>query len=1077
MTLIADLESLDLSGIINARASIRVSVSGPDLQAVLQGGAAQAALAGLGTSLATLRADFQNPAALLRPLMEAVSRVGGLDIAGVPVGAYIMAVREGADIMAGLFRGLGADPEVLGRLLPISLDDAFDRARSVAGGFASVGLTDLGRFRSVIETVERGLPTDPRAFTDMVLGLLLPFPRAALTTMRDGLSGIHVGMGAITLPQGRTSGLVAALDGVARAASAGPEALERALQNLAEVRAHTLSVLRGELLAVVEKIDRLRLDRLLAPVVETSASLRTAREGILEFLENWRAQFASARARVEAFDPAEVIPILRRLIQMVEDRARREISGRVDEQVRRLEAWVRGLLAHLPLRDLRNQVTSFFHDAAQAIEDAELDRFVEAVRDGLTRVEAALDLTALTQDVQAALNTARQAITDTLGRVVAALQAVAAEVNAVAGEAEGILDRLAAALADFKRAMDAVTAAVDGLGVEEAASQVVQTLTTLRETAERVLTVAPLPEPMRPLVQQLIDTLQGVDLHAAFQPVRDAAAQFRIPDEETQSITQALQAARRAVENLIPGELVASIEAEVNQAMQVIRGFDPSTLLGGVRTYLDEAADFIQGLDPRPHVGEIAAPFRAVLDAIDAAHPRRLLAPVIEAYDSLVGALPLPPPEVTVRRSVEAVSAAGSRMAQAVAEPLRQAAPPGTVEVPATPEATAPPPEAPAIAGVRPGDIIRFFGYLPAKLREALHTMEAGPAGEVLRGINDHCRGLASDLRELQGVLAGLEARLQQEMEDLLVPVGAAQLRAQGALQASVSVGGVQVNVALGAVAETGPGSLRAALAEPRSVVAARARQAAGRTGGGVGSALAQAADLLERCRLSNLTGGLDGLLAALDPEPVAAEFDALVAAILRRMPGLLTQVRAEVEAIWQRIQALIAEFNPGMQAQKFLVVLNVLREELELLDPRRLADELGEIHAAIRSAIAAYDPAALAAEVAETLAGIAGRLRALDPAALLGDLSFLDGILAEVQAASPVTALAGVGASLAEVGQRLTEADPAALLDAVERLGPRVVDEFEAAVEAIRREIVALLEALRYATASVSVEAEVEVG
>jgi hypothetical protein len=72
---------------------------------------------------------------------------------------------------------------------------------------------------------------------------------------------------------------------------------------------------------------------------------------------------------------------------------------------------------------------------------------------------------------------------------------------------------------------------------------------------------------------------------------------------------------------------------------------------------------------------------------------------------------------------------------------------------------------------------------------------------------------------------------------------------------------------------------------------------------------------------------------------------------------------------------------------------------------------------------------------------------------------------------------LAGVGDSLAVVGAQLAELDPAGLLATLESLGPEVIDAFEAAVEAIRREIVALLEALRYASGSVSATAEAGVG
>jgi hypothetical protein len=95
----------------------------------------------------------------------------------------------------------------------------------------------------------------------------------------------------------------------------------------------------------------------------------------------------------------------------------------------------------------------------------------------------------------------------------------------------------------------------------------------------------------------------------------------------------------------------------------------------------------------------------------------------------------------------------------------------------------------------------------------------------------------------------------------------------------------------------------------------------------------------------------------------------------------------------------------------------------------------------------------------------------------LLGDLSFLDTAVQRAEAAIPTQALAGVGQSLHDVGEQLVGLDPGALLDAVEQLGPRLEAAFEQAAEAIRREIVALLESLQFASARGSASVSVEVG
>jgi hypothetical protein len=219
----------------------------------------------------------------------------------------------------------------------------------------------------------------------------------------------------------------------------------------------------------------------------------------------------------------------------------------------------------------------------------------------------------------------------------------------------------------------------------------------------------------------------------------------------------------------------------------------------------------------------------------------------------------------------------------------------------------------------------------------------------------------------------------------------------------------------------------------------------------------------------------VDAVLAALDPEPVAAELDALVNAVLARAPVFLNVINTQFRALINRAKRIFEELNPIAQANKFLSVLDVLREELDVFNPARLAAELAEVHAAIRAAVAAYDPIHLAEGIKAILDEIAAQLRGLDPAALLGDLSFLDDIADRIEAALPFNALAGVGDSLREVGDELAAIDPGKLLEAIDNLPERVVTQLERAVEAIKQELIHLLESLDFFTASAS--AEVSVG
>jgi hypothetical protein len=791
---------------------------------------------------------------------------------------------------------------------------------------------------------------------------------------------------------------------------------------------------------------------------------------------------------------------------MAEEFAQKQIGSRFDAAAKKLEEFVRDLFSHLPIVELRNDVSAFFHKAAQAIADAHLEVVADEIHAALEAVRSKLDANALTAEVNAALQDVKQVINSALDGVVSALNEISVAVNAVAGDAEGILTRAAAALADFKKAMDGITQTIEHLGVKEAAQQVVHTISELRTTAEKLLAAAPLPESMRPTVQQLIDGLNSVDFNVAFKPVEDAAKQFHISDEDKAAMTAGLQQAAEAVAHLIPDQLIAEIDAEIKHVLDVVSGFDPAKLLPDVSKYLDEAAKFITDLDPRPHVESIRKPYLVVLETLDKVKPSILLTPVIKAYDSVLGEVNLGGAGSVFAKVTDALSSAVNKAGDAVTSPINNlldkasGAPPvsGTAngggappngQAPTTPQAPAnppgtpdpsqplqPPDQPPNGLPVRPGDLVRLFGFIPAKLREGLHALDAGVAGQTLREIDSLGAGLARDLRAIQQALAQIDSSLSADLNAMLEPVSAAQTRAQIAIHARFQVDGVTMDLALNGVALSGSAAIKDSLVQSSIASRNRIKQAVNAT---IGSEIDKLATALERSRLASLTGDLDALLDALDPEPLAAEIDALAEAMFKKAPELLEGLREEIDIVLNKFESLMHEFNPGVQAHKFLVALKPLAETLDLLNPRRLAAELDETHAEIRKALVAYDPAVIAVDVAVTLEAIAGGIRALNPQALMGDLSFLNEIKVKIEAASPSKALAGVGTGLNAVGKQLAELDPAAMLTAIEDLAPVMIDAFKEAADSIRKEVVALLEALKYggANASVSVSASASIG
>jgi hypothetical protein len=67
---------------------------------------------------------------------------------------------------------------------------------------------------------------------------------------------------------------------------------------------------------------------------------------------------------------------------------------------------------------------------------------------------------------------------------------------------------------------------------------------------------------------------------------------------------------------------------------------------------------------------------------------------------------------------------------------------------------------------------------------------------------------------------------------------------------------------------------------------------------------------------LSLVTGDLDRLLAALDPEPIAAEIDKMTASVLAKAPELLTEIGNDLRTVVDRLRAIITGLNPITLAQ-----------------------------------------------------------------------------------------------------------------------------------------------------------------
>lgn len=1099
MSLLDDLQAIDVSAVITAQAefsaSIDITVTG------LDAGSAQVALGELGTLLGRLEALADGPGQLLQPLADALlSLIDRLAPDDLPLDDYLDAVRRGSELIVELFRGLEGSPEHLGQPFGLSLGSAMSRATEVFGGETFAQLGDIGEFGDLFEQVNRGVPREPAAFAELAIEVLLPFPADALRRLRHGVDlALSVG-GGLRLPDTPTAALVAALDAVSVAAAAGDTAaLQAALRTLERVRAETLNALRTALTALAQGIGRLDFSDLLDPLVAAEAALRTGEADVLAFLERMRRFLVLQRSRVDNLDLSALLPMFELLLDDIEAELELRLVQPVEAQVARLEVWLRGLLSHLGLRRLRGEVSRFVLSIADALREAELDRFARDLRDLLDDIEAAIagDLVGA---VQGAMDAVRQSVGDVLDTIEAQIDAITATLDATLGaatdEIQRILGQAVEAVSAFRAAMDTVTVAVERLDFEQAAEQVIERLRALRETAADLLSAAPLPENLRPMVEQLAAEVERIDLNVALQPMREAAAALEIPPDIGDTLRVTLGEVSRVLDNLIPDQIAASLNEPFERLADAVRGFDPSSLTDGISELIDGAASKLEAWDVAALAEPAAEPYQSLVAALDELRPRKLLAPVIEAYDSVFGDLGIAEPDTLAEHAVGLLGATTDSVAQAMtgatggapaaSSPSPQPAPTGPAQPGAAPSPTAPPVELPVPDSFRPGDVVRLVvGYLPGKLREVLADVNASQAGDMLRAVDRLTAGLAADLRQIQATWGEIGLNLNGWLDDGLRPLAASALQAHLAVRAHGRVAGVDVSADLSVIGSVQPAALRQALAATAADAQAATSLLTTRAGGPVGAALERAATSLERCRLTGLTGSVDGLLAALDPEPLAAELDAFVAAVVNRAGALLSAaapggtVGLALEALVARFRRLMEDYNPAVQARKYLDLLGVLKEELELLDPRRLADELDEIHAVLRGALAAYDPTSMVIEVADIKDAVAGALRALDPSALLGDLVDVEALVTRLDTLNPAARLDGLGEDIAEVGAELAALDPGALIAQVNDLPEELAEALAVLAEGIKTEILALLEAIRYASgsASVSVSASVAVG
>lgn len=1066
MTLLDDLNAIDVSAVVDAKAIVSIALQNEDLQKLLSDGPALSVLGDLGDLMAAVEGDFSEPEAFVAPLLGALVNVAdAIEFDNADITQAVNVVTDGAGVLATALGGLTGDLGQLKAGDTNTIADRFAAAADGPGDFAQKAVGAIARHRHLLDLADNGMPRDPAALAEIALDILLPFPRDVLSGALTELHALRDGIDNIGLPNTRFTGVLEILAEIKITADAGDAAgLQAALDRLATLRTSTIEQIGEDIRLAGQALNSLGLNTGVTAVCDILDDLKVSDIGAIEDLQEWRGRILGSASQFGNLDIDVIRDAVDELFNIAETELVNRFETAIDGQVVRLENWLRGLLAELPIADLRNQLTAVLQDASDKIEGAGIDGVAKELRAQIANLSDLIG----SVDLQALIDTAAQALADALAQALdqieAALGTITDQINAIAAQVQSVLERATEGVTAFGDAISSVTQLIEEIDITAAAEAVIAVLSDLREKAEELLSAVPLPDALRDEVGKFTAEVAAIDVEGLVrQPLMAAVEQLQIPDEVGDTIDEGLGQIADIVANLIPENMAAELQGELDGLFEELESIDLSSVLGGIGDELNKLADVLGDVEIIPAIAPAQDAFDEAVRVLNLIKPSLLLTPVIRAYDDVMGALPLPDPQTIAERAGETVSAVGEPIAQAATEPARALA--GADDTPPEPAATPVTQNEPLPDGVRPGDIIRLIGYLPAKLKEGLDALEAGPAGETMTAIHKMCGGFAADIRTFQGQIVAVENQIDTEFDAMLLAVTTATTEAKVALQASAAVtaGPVDAEASLSLVASFDATRLRNALAADLQFFEAQTVRVRRSITGPVMAKLDQVADVLEACALARIGDDLDALLDAIDPEDIAVALDNMFAQTLTAVAAVVGDIEADLHRYQARLMAMIARFNPGTQAQKFLRALNVLKEQFDLINPRRLANELDEVHQSLLRVFRAYAPNAFATELDLLITQTAATLRSLDPANLTPNFAPVEAQVARVPALLPIAALEGVGTELDALGGELAAIDIGALMESINTLTPQIVDAVEVTAEGIQSEILALLGAIQY--------------
>jgi hypothetical protein len=541
---------------------------------------------------------------------------------------------------------------------------------------------------------------------------------------------------------------------------------------------------------------------------------------------------------------------------------------------------------------------------------------------------------------------------------------VAAQFDAVKGFVDDAVKQIEGIDAELQKIADQV----NGLDFEGAADQARALMEGIRKQVEDLLSQSDLGAAARSALSVAAEPLGQIDFHAEVSAPIDAQLDKIDPAQLLAPLKAIIDKLRAALDSITPSSLVKKLDQPFNDALAELERYKPSALLAAATGELTKLVGTIDALDPRKLVIPLQKDFDALVDRIRAAvNPDPLFKPIEDAWGSINGFLDKVDPVKILTHVVEKVSG----MPQGISTSVTTAA--GAAETAVD--------HAPALP-FKFGDVVRPFALLVQQVRAEVGKVPDAVLDGALTAVVAPLSLVRALLDGEKGLVARFVAELQQRMA-LLIPgagEGPASDLADALRELEVTI---EASAHLSAEAHVQLGGAAASMTLDTRLtllvdVRAQLDDAAARLFAGIAPpdlerALRRALDAIDQLvppaiialpSAAPVKQRLDAFFASFDPTPVAAELDAISAAIEAKMKELAHEIIKGIVRVLDSIFGIVEDVLPVGMLERLEAFMKIVRDELLGLDPKPIKDEVHRLIDSVLGVLEGFSPAAIAASL-----------------------------------------------------------------------------------------------------------------